>query len=120
MEIMMNKLIQRTSGFLMISLLCGLLTAQPVLADDDDDDDGDDIQKMTEMAKEFGLISREDAQSKALAAKPGVVKEVELERRKLKSGWDYEVEIVDANGAEWEVYIDAKTGKVNSVNRDWF
>lgn len=113
----MNKLIQRTSGFLMISLLCGLMAAQPVLADDDD---GDDIQKMTEMAKAFGLISREEAQSKALAAKPGVVKEVELERRKLKSGWDYEVEIVDADGAEWEVYIDAKTGKVNSINRDWF
>jgi len=45
---------------------------------------------------------------------------VELERRKFRSGWDYEVEILDANGAEWEVYIDAKTGKVNGVHRDWF
>lgn len=112
----MNKLIQKSTNVMMISLLCGLMVTQPVWADDD----GDDIQKMTETAKAFGFISWEEAQSKALAAKPGVVKEVELERRKLKSGWDYEVEIVDASGAEWEVYIDAKTGKVNSVNRDWF
>lgn len=112
----MKNIIQTSGSALMISLLCGFLASQPAMADDD----GDDIQKMTETAKAFGFISWEDAKSKALAAKPGVVKEVELERRKFKSGWDYEVEIVDAEGAEWEVYIDAKTGKVNSVNRDWF
>jgi uncharacterized membrane protein YkoI len=100
---------------LMIALFLGTMASQPALADD-----GDDVQKMTEKAKAFGLISHEEAQAKALSAKPGVVKEVELERRKFKSGWDYEVEIVDSNGAEWEVYIDAKTGKVNSINRDWF
>ncbi|HSI45874.1 MAG TPA: PepSY domain-containing protein [Methylophilus sp.] len=113
----MKNFIQTSSRVLMLSLMCGMLASQPAMADGDD---GDDIQKMTETAKAFGFISWEEAQSKALAAKPGVVKEVELERRKFKSGWDYEVEIVDANGAEWEVYIDAKTGKVNSVNRDWF
>jgi uncharacterized membrane protein YkoI len=117
MEITMKNFIQAPGRAFMLALLCGLLASQPVMADDDD---GDDIQKMTETAKAFGFISWEDAKSKALAAKPGVVKEVELERRKFKSGWDYEVEIVDANGAEWEVYIDAKTGNVNSVNRDWF
>jgi len=103
---------------LMIALFLGAMAGQPALADDDDDDD--DVQKMSEKAKAFGLISHAEAQAKALSAKPGVVKEVELERRKFKSGWDYEVEIVDSNGAEWEVYIDAKTGKVNSINRDWF
>lgn len=101
---------------LMIALFLGAMAGQPALADDDDDD----VQKMSEKAKAFGLISHAEAQAKALSAKPGVVKEVELERRKFKSGWDYEVEIVDSNGAEWEVYIDAKTGKVNSINRDWF
>lgn len=112
----MNNLMQTSSRVLMLSLLCTMLASPPAMADDD----GDDIQKMTETAKAFGFISWEEAQAKALAAKPGVVKEVELERRKFKSGYDYEVEIVDANGAEWEVYIDAKTGKVNSINRDWF
>lgn len=107
----------RTSSFLIIGLLSGLLMAsQPVLADDDEENPA----KIAEMAKAFGLISLEEAQTKALAEKPGMVKEVELERRKFRSGWDYEVEILDANGAEWEVYIDAKTGKVNGVHRDWF
>ena len=101
---------------LMIALFLGTMASQPVLADDDDHD----VEKMSEKAKAFGLISHEEAQKKALTAKPGVVKEVELERRKFRSGWDYEVEIVDSNGAEWEVTLDAKTGKVNSINRDWF
>ena len=98
-------------------LLANVLTfglAGSVYADDDDP------QKIAEMAKSFGLISLEQAQAKALAAKPGVVKEVGLEGRKFSKGWDYEFEIVDANGQEWEVNIDAKTGAVGSVRRDWF
>lgn len=111
----MSTLIHKPANLFIITLLCGVMLSQPAWADDDDDP-----AKIAEMAKAFGLISLEEAQTKALAAKPGVVKEVELERRKFRSGWDYEVEIVDSNGAEWEVTIDAKTGKVNSVNRDWF
>lgn len=111
----MRQTSNKSASLLIMALFLGAMASHPALADDDDD-----VQKMTEKAKAFGLISHEEAQSKALAAKPGVVKEVELERRKFKSGWDYEVEIVDSNGAEWEVTIDAKTGKVNSINRDWF
>ena len=111
----MSTFIRKPSSLFILSLLFGLIMSQPAWADDDDDP-----AKIAEMAKTFGLISLEEAQTKALAAKPGVIKEVELERRKFRSGWDYEVEIVDGNGAEWEVYIDAKTGKVNSVSRDWF
>lgn len=112
----MNPLTRPHSRLFIISLLLGLAISKPAFADDDDDD----VQKMEEKAKAFSLISHEEAKTKALAAKPGVVKEVELERRKFSAGWDYEVEIVDSNGAEWEVYIDAKTGKVSRVNRDWF
>lgn len=110
---------KKTMPYLWMGLLIASTVLQPAWADDDDDDD-DDMQKMEQMVKTFGLISQQEAQTKALAAKPGVVKEVELERRKFRDGWDYEVEIVDANGKEWEVMLDAKTGKVNSVNRDWF
>lgn len=112
----MNTSIRTPASLFIISLLCGLMMSQPAWADDDDDDPA----KIAEMAKTFGLISLEEAQKKAQAAKPGMVKEAELENRKFKSGWDYEFEIVDADGKEWEVLIDAKTGKVNSVNRDWF
>lgn len=80
----------------------------------------DDLQEIQAVTKEFGLISLDEGKIKALAAKPGVVKDADLENRKLSKGWDYEFEIVDADGAEWEVNVDAKTGKVGGINRDWF
>lgn len=82
--------------------------------------DDDDIQEMEAISKQFGFISLDEAKTKAIAAKPGVVKDADLENRKFGKGWDYEFEIVDGDGKEWEVNIDAKTGKVNSVNREWF
>lgn len=82
--------------------------------------DDDDLQEIAAVSKEFGLITLEAAQAKALAAKPGVVTDADLENRKLGKGWDYEFEIVDSDGKEWEVNIDAKTGKVNGIHRDWF
>jgi len=74
--------------------------------------DIEDPRAIEAVANEFGLISLEEAKAKALAVRPGRIKEVELDRRKYDQGWDYEVEIIDANGREWEVDIDAKTGEV--------
>jgi uncharacterized membrane protein YkoI len=73
---------------------------------------------IAQTAQSAGLISLEEAKQKALAVKPGKVKEVELEKRKMSDGWDYEVEIIDANGQEWDVDIDAKTGTVLKVKLD--
>ena len=80
----------------------------------------DDLQEVEAVSKEFGLITLDDAKIKALAAKPGVITDADLENRKFGKGWDYEFEIVDSDGKEWEVNIDAKTGKVSGINRDWF
>lgn len=91
-----------------------LFMAGPALAD------GDDPAKMRTIAKAAGLISLEEATAKALAAKPGTVIEVELDDRKWPQGWDYEFEIIDANGKEWDVDVDAKTGEVRKVKADWF
>ncbi len=82
--------------------------------------DGDDPEKMRRIAEAAGLISLEEATQKALAAKPGTIIEVEFDDRKWPQGWDYEFEIIDANGKEWDVDIDAKTGEVRKVKSDWF
>lgn len=82
--------------------------------------DADDMQEMETMAKTFGLISFEEAKTKALAAKPGVIEDAEIESRRFDKGFDYEFEIVDADGVEWDVDIDAKTGKVTNMKKDWF
>ncbi|MES2500294.1 MAG: PepSY domain-containing protein [Pseudomonadota bacterium] len=81
------------------------------------DDDAAEIQLISKAA---GLISLEQATEKTLQAKPGTVIEVELEKRSWPQGWDYEFEIIDAQGHEWDVDIDAKTGEVRKVSRDWF
>lgn len=82
--------------------------------------DDDDAAEMLLTAKAAGLISVEQATQKALTAKPGTVIEVELDKRKWPQGWDYEFEIIDAQGHEWDVNIDAKTGEARKVSRDWF
>lgn len=82
--------------------------------------DSDDPVKMRAIAEAAGLISLEEATKKALAAKPGTVIEVELDDRSWPQGWDYEFEIIDANGKEWDVDIDAKTGEVRKIKADWF
>jgi uncharacterized membrane protein YkoI len=82
--------------------------------------DGDDPAKMRAIAQAAGLISVEEASEKALAAKPGTIIEVELDDRSWPQGWDYEFEIIDTNGKEWDVDIDAKTGEVRKIKADWF
>lgn len=82
--------------------------------------DADDMQQMQTLSSKLGFISPEQANEKALAAKPGVVTEMELDDRDFRSGWDYEFEIVDAEGIEWDVLVDAKTGEVGKVSREYF
>lgn len=94
-------------------LATALLLSAPARADDDD------LPKMRAIAAAMKLISLEDATAKALAAKPGTVIEADLDRRML-GGYDYEFEIIDADGQNWDVHIDARDGKVRSVRRDWF
>lgn len=80
----------------------------------------DDLYKIESISKGLGLIPLEQAQAKALSEKSGVITDTDLEKKKFGKGWVYEIEIVDADGNEWEVNIDAKTGAVLGVTRDWF
>jgi len=101
------------STFTLASLISFSLLSPLAFADDD-------IHEIEAISKELGLITLDQAKVKALAAKPGAVADVDLENRKFGKGWDYEFEIVDADGREWEVLVDAKTGAVRDVSRDWF
>lgn len=94
------------------TLLAALL-APPVFADDD-------LPKMRAIAEAMKLISLEEATAKALAAKPGTVIEVDLDRRFMSDDYDYEFELIDAAGKEWDVHINARDGSVRSMRRDWF
>lgn len=80
--------------------------------------DADDLAEMTAISKSANLIPPEQAIEKALAAKPGTVVDADIDRKFKK--FYYEIEIVDEAGTEWEVDIDAKTGEVRRVKKDWF
>jgi len=78
----------------------------------------DDIAEAQAIARVANLITPERANEIALAKKPGVVTDFDLDRK--RKSWVYEIEIVDAQGTEWEVEIDGATGNVLRVKRDWF
>ena len=104
-----------TNSLKAIAFAAGLaVLSSPVFADDDD------IAEAKAIAAAAGLLSIEQATEKALQAKPGTVIEVEIEKRTWPQGWDYEFEIIDAEGKEWDVDIDAKTGEARKVRQDWF
>lgn len=62
-----------------------------------------------------GRLTIEEAKVKAVEAVGGEVTEIEFERK--KSGDKYEVE-VKSDGIEYDLDIDAKTGKVLSTKKD--
>jgi uncharacterized membrane protein YkoI len=79
----------------------------------------DDIVEMQTKSEQLGLISVDEATSIALEAKPGIIDDIDLENRSFFGGWDYEIEVLGKDGKEWDVYVNAETGEVRKVSRDW-
>jgi uncharacterized membrane protein YkoI len=92
------------------ALLLSAAVAVPVAADDD-------MAEMRAVSAAVGLISPEQATERALAAKAGTVVDVDLDRKRGQHY--YEIEIIDAQGMEWEIDIDAKSGEIRRTKRDW-
>lgn len=83
--------------------------------------DAQDQQRNAEIVEKFQLISSERAKEVALAEVPGgVVKEIDLDERSRSKGWKWEVEVVNADGKEFDVDVDARTGEILEVDKSWF
>lgn len=78
--------------------------------------DTDDLLQMQQKAEAFDLISVDEAKNVATQTKPGFVDDIDLDGTGM--GYQYEVEVADKDGMEWDIYIDAKTGEVLNVKRD--
>jgi uncharacterized membrane protein YkoI len=74
---------------------------------------------MNAKSEQLGLIGVDEAKSIALEAKPGIIDDIDLDNRSFVGGWDYEIEVLGKDGKEWDVYINAETGEVRKVSRDW-
>ena len=95
----------------MLGLTLALAASMPAHADDD-------IQEARQIARMANLIDPDRAMEMALAEKPGVMTDFDLDHE--RKGWVYEIEIVDAQGVEWEIELEGATGKVVKIKRDWF
>lgn len=60
-------------------------------------------------------VSLEDAQTAALAAKPGKVVKVELKREKGQLMYEFDIE---GDGKAWDIEVNATTGKVNEIEQE--
>ncbi|EGY51399.1 PepSY domain-containing protein [Neisseria shayeganii] len=107
-----------------------LAVALPAYADDDDDDrhrparvydrDDDDDDRRTISRRqgraETRIISANRAANAALRRIRGRVGDVDLTRKNGRQV--YEVDIRAANGRKYEVWVDARSGRVLSSRRD--
>lgn len=62
------------------------------------------------------VLQMEDILAKAKRDRPGRVVEVDLDRRGKR--YIYQVEVIDAAGAEWELEYDARSGELLRSERD--
>jgi uncharacterized membrane protein YkoI len=64
----------------------------------------------------YSRISIEDAMSIAMSQIPGEILKVELDTENGKLV--YEVDVVTRQGIEYELEIDAQTGRITKIKRD--
>lgn len=86
--------------------------AAPVLADND---------KLIFQQNRHEYITHEQARDTAIQRVGGGMvdyDDVDFEYDKLH-GAHFEVEVTDLNGKQWDVKIDAKTGKVIDAREEW-
>lgn len=96
---------------ILITGILGLTSAGIVNADDIGPD------QAIKLRKEGKIQPFDKLDEAALAKHPGAtVKETEL--KKKPSGYVYEVELRDTSGVEWEVKLDAASGKIISDQQD--
>jgi uncharacterized membrane protein YkoI len=96
---------------MLITGILGLTGAGIVHADDVGPD------QAIKLRKEGKIQPFDKLDEVALAKHPGAtVKETELEKK--RNGYVYEVELRDTKGVEWEVKLDAASGKIISDQQD--
>lgn len=70
------------------------------------------------LVKSGAVLPQDKLDAAALAKHPGGTVQPGGEVEKHRRGYVYEVEILDAQGVEWDIDVDAKTGTVLKNERD--
>jgi uncharacterized membrane protein YkoI len=93
------------------ALALGLAAAPPAPA-------GDDRAAAARLLEEGRILPLASILEAARRHRPGHVLEVELEADDDRSRYVYEVELLDAGGVVWELYLDAATGRLLEIEAD--
>lgn len=75
-----------------------------------------DHEEARRLREAGAILPLESILEQARRAQPGKVLEVELERE--RGGYVYEIEVLDDEGAVWELELDARDGAVLEHKRD--
>ncbi|HEY0179673.1 MAG TPA: PepSY domain-containing protein [Dokdonella sp.] len=75
----------------------------------------DEVAALVEQGK---ILPTEKLDAAALAKHPGASIEQGAEVERHRRGYVYEIEVTDPSGVEWDMDIDAATGKVLKDERD--
>ena len=104
-------LLRGFSGFLAVPLLAAaLLSAAPAMARDHDEHRRDEVRRAVEAGE---IKSLADILAAVRGKLPGEVAGVEIEREHGR--WRYEFRVVDSKGRLYEVYVDARSGKIEKI-----
>lgn len=79
---------------------------------------GDDRAAAARLLEEGRILPLAAILEAARGHRPGHVLEVELEAREDDGRYVYEVELLDAGGIVWELYLDAATGRLLEIEAD--
>jgi len=100
------------SGFLAVPLLASaLLTAVPAaVASDRDEGAPEDVRRAVEAGE---IRSLADILAAVRGKLPGEVAGVEIEHEHGR--WLYEFRVIDSKGRLYDVYVDARSGKIEKI-----
>lgn len=99
----------KTSAATLLTVL--VVAATPVVAKDLT------ATEIAELVKAGTILSRDKLEAAALADYPGGrIEDGEVEKH--RRGYVYEVEVIAANGEEWDLDVDATNGKVLKRDQD--
>jgi len=91
-------------------LAAALLSAAPAMASDHDEHRRDEVRRAVEAGE---IKSLADILAAVRGKLPGEVAGVEIEREHGR--WRYEFRVVDSKGRLYEVYVDARSGKIEKT-----
>lgn len=81
-------------------------------------DDHQDVELARRLAEQGRILPLEQLLEHAQTLRAGIPIEVELHVQQERSGFVYEIEMLDREGIVWSIELDAETGRLVDLHAD--